>query len=427
MKRTLLFFVPLFVSALVLTSCGSQGAKDAAKDQKVVLTMSLYKQEIASSINKLTDAFTQKYPNITINMEIHPNDGGATQAAAAASGKLPDIIQTPAYTQVYDQAKNGYLLDLTSEPVLQKVSKDLYAGVTYQGKVYALPMDIGTLGILYNKEIFKKYNLNAPTTYLELQKVAATLKKNGVIPFAGLLKENWSVGHFLSMVHSSMLGAKVGNAGIASFVADMNEGKADFGKAIDSAELFKLLDWYKANMSPDAAKNAWNEEVAEFATGKAAMVVQGQWFIYPTLQANAKIDLGFIPFPWSNKAEENKFFADADSTFALSAQSPKDRQDAAKLFLEWLSTPEAIKVWTGTFNLISTFTGADMSAMPAAFGEYTASAAAKGTYPWVFQMCPQATWEQAIKNGAQGYLLGKAKPADIIAEINNSWKTNFKK
>jgi DNA-binding NarL/FixJ family response regulator len=39
---------------------------------------------------------------------------------------------------------------------------------------------------------------------------------------------------------------------------------------------------------------------------------------------------------------------------------------------------------------------------------------------------PTATFEQAIKNGAQGYMLGKSVPADIVAEINKSWKDNYK-
>ena len=41
-------------------------------------------------------------------------------------------------------------------------------------------------------------------------------------------------------------------------------------------------------------------------------------------------------------------------------------------------------------------------------------------------MMPSPTWEQAVKNGALGYILGKAKPADIVVDINTSWKANYK-
>jgi raffinose/stachyose/melibiose transport system substrate-binding protein len=394
------------------------------------LKMSLYKQEIAPTINLLTDAFTKANPGIKITTEIHPNDGGATQAAAAAAGKLPDIIQTPAYSEVYSQAKNGYLVDLTGEPVIKKVNVDLLDGVLYQNKVFALPTDVGTIGILYNKQIFAKLGLKVPTTYLELQQVAATLKKNNIIPFAGLLKENWSIGQFISLLHGEMIAASGEPNAVSKFAVTMGVGVGDWGKAVDLKKLFGIMDWYKANLSPDAVNNSWNEEVAEFATGKAAMVVQGQWFINPVIDAQktAKTDfvIGFTPFTWSNKAADNKFFASADSTFALSAQSTKEKQAAAKKFLEWMASPEAVQIWTANYKLVPTFKGASLKALPPAFGDITASIAAKGSVPWEYALAPSATFEGAIKGGALDYMLGKITPEAMADAVTTSWKANFK-
>jgi hypothetical protein len=65
--------------------------------------------------------------------------------------------------------------------------------------------------------------------------------------------------------------------------------------------------------------------------------------------------------------------------------------------------------------------------MPKPFQELMASVNKSGSYPWVFAMMPTPTWEQAVKNGAHGYILGKSQPADIVKEINESWKANYKK
>jgi hypothetical protein len=65
--------------------------------------------------------------------------------------------------------------------------------------------------------------------------------------------------------------------------------------------------------------------------------------------------------------------------------------------------------------------------MPGPFQDLMNAVNKNGSYPWVFQMMPTPTWEQATKNGALGYALGKAKPADIIAEIDKSWAENYKK
>jgi hypothetical protein len=85
-----------------------------------------------------------------------------------------------------------------------------------------------------------------------------------------------------------------------------------------------------------------------------------------------------------------------------------------------------VKIWTGDIQLTSTVKGANVSEMPVPFQELMASVNKMGSYPWIFQMMPTSTWEQAIKNGAHGYALGKAKPAEIIAEIDKSWKENYK-
>jgi ABC-type sugar transport system, periplasmic component len=390
------------------------------------LKMSIYKQEITQTLPKLLAAFTKANPGITIVSEIHPDDGGATNAAAAAAGKLPDIVQAASYASVRESAKNGYYLDLTKQPIMSKVIDGAKPAVTYNGKLYAVPMDFAGIGIIYNKDIFKKYNLKAPTTYLELQKVAETLKKNGVTPFSGLLKENWSIGHFMEMLHSSMLGAKVGNDGLMKFVDQMNVGETSFDKDVDMSKVFAIMDWYKANMADNATEMAWDQQQASYIKGEAAMMVQGLWAL-PSPKDNPNLNSGFIPFPWSNKASDNKFFADVDSTFAVSAQSTPEKQAAALKFVNWLNSPEAVKIWTTDINLTSTFKGADVKSMAMPFQELMANVNKNGSYPWVFSMMPSPTWEQAIKNGALSYVLGKEQPAQIVSEINDSWKTNYKK
>jgi raffinose/stachyose/melibiose transport system substrate-binding protein len=389
------------------------------------LTMSFYKQEITQTLPKLLDAFAKANPGITIVTEIHPNDGGATNAAAAAAGKLPDLIQAASYAAVKESAKNGYYLDLTKQPIMSKVIEGAKPAVTLNGKLYAVPMDFAGIGIIYNKDIFAKYKLKAPTTYLELQKVADTLKKNGVTPFSGLLKENWSIGHFIEMLHSSMLGSKVGNAGIFKFVDQMNAGETSWDKPVDVAQIFKIIDWYKANQDPNATEMAWDQQQAAYIKGQAAMMVQGLWAL-PNAKDNPSLNSGFIPFPWSNKAADNKFFADVDSTFAVSAQSSPEKQAAALKFINWLASPEAVKIWTTDIQLTSTFKGADVKSMPVPFQELMTSVNKLGSYPWVFSMMPSATWDNAVKNGALGYVMGKATPSQVVADITDSWKTNYK-
>ena len=421
MKKLSFVLIIALLSGFIFTNCKKE---EEASADAIEINMSYYKQEITESLPLLLDAFSAEYPQVTIVTEIHPNDGGATNAAAAAAGTLPDLMQQPGWSAIIENAKNGYVLDLSSQPIMGKVIDAALPAVTYQGKQYAVPMDFAGIGIIYNINIFEEYGLEPPTTYLELQEVAAILQDNGVTPFAGLLKENWSIGHFLSMLHGSMLGAKVGGEGVAEFAASMNAGEADWGAVVDSEKMFRIIDWYVANMDEQAFEMNWNEQQAAFAQEEAAMMVQGLWSYGPAIGTNPNLKCGFIPFPWSNNADENKFFADVDSTFTASAQSSPAEQKAALSFLNWLSNPEAVRIWTEDVKLTSVFKGADLSAMDKPFQDLMARSAT-GAYPWEFQLAPTPTWEQATKNGAHSYALGAATAEEVVASINSSWVENY--
>jgi len=402
-----------FLVFLVLAVC-LVGSLSAQK-----LELYYYKQENQDGLKKLVEAFTGDNPGIQISLLIIPNDADATMAARAASGSLSEILQMQSYSRVFEYAQKGYVLDLSKEPVMSKVLDAAKPAVTWNGKQWALPCDFAGIGIIYNKAIFKQYNLQPPTTYRELERVVKTLKDSGVTPFAGLLKENWSIGHFITLVHTSLLAEK--KITVPRFVSDMDAGKTSYG-VVDTKKLFSIIDFYRANMDSNAEEMSWNEQQAAFAGGKSAMMVQGLWSYGAAIGTNPSLDCGFIPFPVFNDASMNKFYADVDSTFGLSSQASADKQAAGKKFLAWLATPKAIKIWTTDYKLTSDFKGADLSALQAPFGQLMSSVAKNGAYPWAFSMYPTAAFEDGAKNGAQGYVFKKKSADDVIADIDRIWR-----
>lgn len=385
------------------------------------LNFFFYKQEISNQLKEMTTEFTKLNPNIVIDLEMIPNDSMAVLRSRMASGQAPDIIQLQSYAAVFEFAKAGWLQDLTKEAVIAKVVNSTKTAVTYRGKVYALPMDVAGIGIIYNKDIFNKYGLKPPTTFKELQNVCTVLKQNKVIPFASMFKVNWSVGHFLSMVHTTLAGEKV-----LPWIKAMNSGKASFADPVDVRQVFRLLDFYKANSHPNAAEYDWNEQQAAFAKGEAAMMVQGLWSYGAAIETNPKLNCGFIPFPCNDNPKDTKLFADVDSTLALSATASPEKQKAAKLFLEWLSTPQAIKLWVEKCKLVPTFKGADVKSMDAPFQDLVSYLNSGKTNPWAFSMYPVSVWEDATKNGAQEYLFGTKTPQQIIKYFDETWRKAVK-
>ncbi len=390
--------------------------------EPVKLHLFFYKQEIVNPLKEMAEVFSKSYPNVSVDLEIVPNDSMTVLKTRMSSGQAPDIIQLQSYANVFEFANAGWLLDLSKEPVMNKVVSGTKNSVTYQGKVYALPMDVAGIGIIYNKGIFQKYGLKPPTTFKELQAVCATLKKGKVTPFASMFKANWSLGHFLSMAHTTLAGPKV-----LPWIESMNAGKASYGDPVNVKELFRILDFYKANSDPKAAEFDWNEQQASFAKGEAAMMVQGLWSYGAAISTNPKLKCGFIPFPCTNNPKEAKLYADVDSTFALSATSSPERIKAAKQFLEWLATPEAIKLWVKKCKLVPTFKGANVKMMDAPFQDLVSYLNSGKTNPWAFSMYPVAAFEDATKNGAQEYIFGRKNADQVVRYIDETWRNSITK
>lgn len=402
----------LLILILLGLNAGNIGAAVAVK-----LHLFFYKQEINEPLHEMAAVFTKSHPGVALELEMIPNDSMTVLKTRMAAGQAPDLIQLQSYSAVREFAKAGWLLDLSRESVLGKVVPSTKNSVSYQGKQYALPMDVAGIGIIYNKGLFRKYGLKPPATFSELKQVCQVLKKNGITPFAGLFKANWSLGHFISMVHTALAGPK-----LLPWLDTMNNGTGSFARPVPVKQLFAIMNFYKANVSADAASMDWNEQQGAFATEKAAMMVQGLWSYAAALNTNPKLDCGFLPFPCTDNVKDTKLFADVDSTFAVAASASPEKQKAAREFLIWLATPAAIKLWVEKCKLVPTFKGADVKVMAQPFQDLVAYLNSGKTNPWAFSMYPVNVFEDACKNGAQEYMFGKKNATQVIQYIDQTWR-----
>ncbi len=409
MKKMLKAVAAAVLTAAMFAGCSGNSTK---------IELYYYKQENQEGLKNIIKAFEKANPGITVTPFIIPNDADSAMSARAAQGKLPEIMQMQSYARVQEYAEKGFLLDLSNTEALSKVVESSKPAVTWNNKQYALPMDFAGIGIIYNKDIFNKYGISAPTTYRELQAACRTLQSNGIVPFSALLKENWSAGHFITMVHTALLAEK--GISVEQFIADMNAGKASYGD-VDTDKLFSILDFYKANMNENAAEMDGGAQQQSFANGESAMMVQGLWAFVDALKINPNLNAGFIPFPVYNDASMNKLYADVDSTFGISSQSSVEKQEAALKFINFLASEEGQKLWVSEYKLTNSFVGCDFSSLGVPFDELMKSVAEKGSYPWAFSQYPSATFEKECKNGAQQYMLKTVSADTVITDIDASW------
>lgn len=407
MKR---FALSLLAAATLLcVGCKKENNK------KITLHLFHYKQEIVNEMEEMAGAFHNLYPNITIETETIPNDAQTVLKTRLFGGEAPDIMMLQSYSTVFEYAKEGFLADLTNESFMNNVVNAAKKSVTYNGKVYALPLDMAGIGVIYNKDLFEKLGLEIPKTYSELKNVCKVISDNGYTPFALSIRESWPLGHFISMAHTAAIGDK-----LDSWLAEMNAGTGTFASE-EMDKMFEVFDFFKANGGDKAMEMDYNSSLNNFASGNYAMMVQGLWAYGAAMKLNPTLNAGFFPFPFGDDPAKTNLYVDTDSTLAISATAPKENQEAAKLFFDFLTSQEGVQLVVEKFKLLPTVKNADVSDMPAPFQDLVKYVGEGKTMPWAFCMWPSTVFENS-KNGLQEYFSGQKTKDELLQYLDDEWK-----
>ena len=171
------------VLVLSLAACGGNGNNTGkgieetssegndTSTKEVTLSLGYWDTNQKDTLEKVTAAFTEKYPNIKVELEYTPYKGSeywTKLEASATGGTAPDVFwMNGLHIEVYvegemllplDTALKDQGIDIASE--FPKTLGELYS---HDGVQYGVPKDFDTNAVWYNKEIFDNAGVAYPT------------------------------------------------------------------------------------------------------------------------------------------------------------------------------------------------------------------------------------------------------------------------
>jgi raffinose/stachyose/melibiose transport system substrate-binding protein len=295
-------------------------------------------------------------PDVNIERTVVPSIGiRESYRLAVAAGKTPDLGYTwPAASVLAGYARTGKVAPLNS--YYDKYGWDnvnaFYRGRnSYQGKLYAVPMEQDLMGVYYNKAMFAELGLEIPKTYAEFKTVVDKIKEAGKIPIAFGNRERWPATNTLSLI----LGLTAGRA---------EEEKVFFGEEPWTNPKFKLAaetlqQWSKDGYFPKGFNGiGYDEANALFLGGRAAMNITGTW-VLQDMARGAKFDLGvFMLPPISDDVPAGTMWGEG-SQWQVSATASDAAKDAAASYINCLTAKENRKTWVEKGYLVPIGTTAD--------------------------------------------------------------------
>ena len=181
--RKLLLALSMLLFAILFAACSAKDDGGSSDGETVELEMYSWRAEDRAAYEKIIEAFEDKHPNIKVKFTpFESTEYNTILTNAIISGEGPDIAQLRPYSGTKTLADNGDLVKLDDIDGLSNINSDyLDAARGSDGSVYGVPLTLNAGVIFYNKGLFDKYGLEAPTTWDEFIEVSETLKKATVL------------------------------------------------------------------------------------------------------------------------------------------------------------------------------------------------------------------------------------------------------
>jgi raffinose/stachyose/melibiose transport system substrate-binding protein len=282
----------------------------------------------------LIDGVIKEYNDlggIQVEATMQANGWTATQTALAG-GAGPDIVVTPGPSLSLALGKAGQVLDLSAYAEQYAWADSFTPWALELGKVgdqlVAIPNEIETLVLYYNKTLFDANGWTPPTTFDEMTALAQTINDAGIMPFAHTNAEwkganEWFVGEFLNhgagpdKVYQALTGEiEWTDQAFVDALTVLNDYQ-------QNGWFMGGLDRYYTTPSADAT--------AALAYGDAAMKIEGTWLISDALTffEESGQEWDWVPMPSTDGAEI--YDIGIGSTYSINANS--SQADAAAEFL----------------------------------------------------------------------------------------------
>lgn len=329
------------IVAAALFALAAAGLVHAAEDDVVTLRWFLRWDQVRVEqvAIPVKEAFEALYPNIRIEIE---NNGPSSEDYLAkaqtmmASGVAPDILY-PATHYGFAWAVQGQLLDLAPYIARDGLATDEYLFnvldlYTYNGMVWALPVDTARLAIFYNVDRFGELGLAAPVdgwTWDEFERIARRLTRD--TDGDGVL-DQFAIRDFTS--YWPVMAWSFAGHGVFDDVFRPQRTLIASPGVVEGLQF--LADLRNVTHAIPTSANMPNWQDA-FVTGAAAMEMVGHWRI-PYFAEVLEFNWNLLPLP-AGVASVNRIDG---SGFAVHRSTK--HPDEAWEFVKFLASPNGLGI-----------------------------------------------------------------------------------
>jgi len=333
----------ILVSILVSACCASAHAQ---QDIRLWHAMG---GALGETLNALVQRFNESQKDVRVVAE-HKGSAEDTMIAALSAQRAPG---GPHLVQATDIGTAQMMASKSAVRPVWQVFADggekidphafLPAVASYfsdnAGKLVALPFNIATPILFYNKDAFRKAKLDPerpPSTWYEMPKAMGELVSAGYECVYTTVWPSWVQIENMSTWHNQDFATR--ENGLAGL-----DAKLIFNTHLMVRHVSFLSSWARAGYFTYSGRRIQGER--RFARGECAMITASS-ASYAQLRSEAKFDFGAAQLPYYDdiKGAPHHSLISGGGLWAMAGKTPAEYRGMAR-FLAWLARPEIQADW----------------------------------------------------------------------------------
>lgn len=317
-----------------MTGCGASsddgGSGSGGSAGKI--TIFQQKTEIYDQLKDMAEVYEEETGVEVEVWQISGDDYYQNLKTYMSSESGPTVFSLSSSTEIEEMS--DYLEDVGDLSFVDKINEDLLArsGDTTVG----IPMTAEGFGLVYNKDLVSEDEINTTDALISYIKESAGEGITGL----GLSQEAFFLIGQIMNVPFALQDDPV------QFCQDLYDGKVNLADVKEFQEFAEIFEAIREN-EQNPLEVTYDANCGNFATGKSAMIHQGNWCYSLFSSYDIGFDMGMTALP---VAGNTAISVGVPSVWCVNIDASDEEKQLAKDFINWLYTSE-----TGTSYLMDEF------------------------------------------------------------------------
>ncbi|MEL6607735.1 MAG: extracellular solute-binding protein [Pseudomonadota bacterium] len=355
--------------------------------------------------------FQEENPDINVIVNINDREAHKTAIRNFLTADAPDVTSWYPGNRMAPFTDAGLFQgvdDVWDENGLRESFASIEATMTRDGVTYGVPYTFYQWGIYYRKDIFDKLGLEEFETWDDMLAGCAQMKEVGVTPFTIGTKFLWTAAGVFDYINLRTNGYDVHN--------DLTGGEITYTdpRIVQTMENWaELID--ACGFVDNHASMSWQDALAPFANGDAAMYVMGNFAVAGMKDSGLTEDqIDYMQFPTINPDVARAEEAPADAFFIpTNAKNPED----AKKFLAFVARADVQAAWNEAIGQLPANSEAAVGDSKFLQEGQATLSTASGLAQFFDRDAP-AEMAQAGMQGFQEFMLDPSKMMDVLTRLD---------